>query len=87
MNRYSDLWVCVDCYGVYHYGLSQWEVPEDWDVDTVNSFYDQHGFQNITDNADDEDGHIEFSKSPCDMCKSHLAGSRERLALHEERVS
>lgn len=84
MKTQSELWVCVDCYQVFHYGLAQYEPSEDWDVDAVTRFYDEHGFQNIYDDWSEESGHIEFSKAPCDMCRSNLAGSRNRLSMTEE---
>lgn len=84
MTKHNDLWVCEDCYMVFHYGLAQFEPSEGWDTDAVTRFYDEHGFQNLFDNCADESGHIEFSKAPCDMCKSHLAGGRSRLGLIEE---
>jgi len=81
MSEHNDLWVCVDCHYVFHYGLAQYEPSEGWDIDEVTRFYDRHGFQNIFDDTYDENGRIEFSMSRCDMCKSPLAGTRNRLRL------
>lgn len=84
MKTQTDLWVCVDCYMVYHYGLAQYEPSEGWDIDAATQFYDEYGFQAISDNWSEEDGHIEFSKASCDICQSHLAGRRYRFALTED---
>lgn len=86
MKTYDDIWACPDCYLVFHYGFGEAETSEDYDVNAMGRFYDEYGFHSVTDNADDEEGIREFSKAPCDICKSHLAGSRYRLALWDEEV-
>lgn len=83
MKKYTDIWACHDCYSVYHEGLSAYDPPEYWDIDTFTDFFDRNLFENVTDNSDGDEGVITFSKSSCDICRSHLAGSRYRFALWE----
>lgn len=87
-DEYTDIWVCVDCYWIHHYG----DISPDYrDRDNTDERNDEclaaymklGGNQYVTDNTDSETGEgiDEFSWSPCQCCRSHLGGNRYRLAV------
>lgn len=89
MKTQTDLWVCEDCRQNYHYGMAL-SLPDTWDIEAVTKFYDEYGFDKVTDNTWDANGRFSgegyrtFSKASCDICQSHLAGRRYRFALTED---
>lgn len=88
---FTDLWVCRDCYQEHHYGMET-ERTDGLSIDdnyrpwqlTDNTCPDHNGTdEERCDHCREtgyENGMMEFSKSPCDGCGSHLHGERNRFA-------
>ena len=87
----TEIEICTDCYYYHHYGSESFNesqhLNDDEKQNIINSFKKLaevteflNGF--IRPILFDHDSIIDFSKNPCDICESHLAGNRFKMEIN-----
>jgi hypothetical protein len=71
----DDIWCCVDCLMLVANGDAS-GMDDETEARCTKGIESYDGYLVCNDHDDDK----EFSSSPCDVCGSHLAGSRHHLA-------
>lgn len=90
-NKYTDAWVCVDCYFAHHYGMT--EHGGEWFAGESDTPADREplallrGFGLGDGTGENGEGSDTFSWRRCDGCGSSLGGTRYRLAIFERVTS
>ena len=72
----DDVWCCIDCLMLVANG-------DDSGMDDATAENCRESIASIQGSlvCNDHDDDIEFSRQPCDVCGSPLAGSRHHLAI------
>jgi len=83
-TQQTEIEICVDCYFYYHYGDESFNESQHLNNEEkqhiIDSFNEISNSEKIYSFYDDEET-IDFSKTPCDICESLLAGNRFKMLI------
>ena len=81
-HEWHDVEVCLDCY-YYANGFTDDNWTDDEKAEFVSRYNDGlQGWDRLVSNTDPEEEYEGFSWTPCDVCRSHLGGTRYPCSLY-----